>query len=107
MVDDELRSDVDKILRWFRGNGEPGLFERQRDVEARQDRVEHKLTDMQHAANETKSTLERLIKERNDSKAEWRGMKRAIYLIAAILGLMGAGGYASLVQLLNKIASAP
>ena len=100
-MDDEIRSDIDKILYWMRGNGEKGVFARLSDAEKNLETV----TD---SVDQADKKLRYLVQERQNELAEWRGIKKAIYIIAVVLGLAGAGGYASIVSLLRSIAqSAP
>lgn len=107
-MDDELRSDVEKILRWFRGNGQPGVFERQRDLEARQERADNLILEMQAMTRDTSKKLDAVIKERDVDRSWRRGAAWAFGIIATLFGVAGSVTASRILRVLSELSnSAP
>lgn len=104
-MDDELRNDVDKLLRWFRGNGEAGVFESLRDLEARQAKADKNLNEMNLFAQETNRKLNKVISDREKEDAWRRGVAWTVGIFASIFAIGGGAVAARILSVLNEIAT--
>lgn len=85
----ELEDGVDEIDTAIRGdgNGTPGLAARVRNLET-----------------QGKDT-ERMIREWNEWKASWKGVKWTLVGVGAVLAVLGGGMGAAILSTLGKIAA--
>lgn len=101
------RKEIEAIWYLLRGNGTAGFLERVRTTEQGLEQLSTDMSTLHTALNNLSTSLDELNKQRYEQAAEWRGVKKAVYILGALITLVSGGGYAWVANSLARIVSSP
>ena len=101
----QQQEQIDTIMHWLRGNGEVGLFEKQRKSEAELKRVEAEAQEAKRVSEEALAVAVQLSEEFKEVKIFIRGAKWAAGILIAVFTLATGLGANWVVQQVETILS--
>ena len=110
-MDDDIKYDIEKIKRWFHGNGSGGVFQRLSILEGSCSRLEEKVKivnndiSLAHKAAEKAHEAAQKIEHERDQHAAWRrGATWAFGIVSTLFALAGSVAASRILSVLNKLA---
>jgi hypothetical protein len=101
VTDENLRKEIEDIWHTLRGNGGAGFFERVRLLELQLQQNDVRVTRLETVVKNVQTTVSHLEEQNVKQAAEWRGFKRAVTIMGAVITFLIAGGYAAIVATLR------
>jgi len=103
MLQDNQSEQIEKIMHWFRGNGEPGVFEKFRINESRLDEVERQVQEVHEVAAEARAIAQDVRKQYEEINNMLKGAKITLAVVLIVVTATGAVGGSWVFQALKEL----
>lgn len=96
---------IEKIMHWFRGNGQPGVFEQLRRNEEEIERVKDDIVATKRLAQQSVEVAQQVAQQQKEISDMMKGARIAVRVFVVILTLIGLSGGSWIMMQLNEVLS--
>ena len=97
------QEQIDKIMHWFRGNGQPGVFEQLRRNEEEIERVRSDLHDAKELSERSLQVAQQVAEQQRQIQDMMKGARIAVRIFVIFFTLIGLSGGSWIMMQLNEV----